>query len=99
MKMLVTANDVIGSGLPFHNMANLRQHGPIEIHNYAAQTVRAPDFLNRRSGDNEAVLRNGKQDDLLSRASVTRYQTRMRRLRHRDPIGCVGREMDSTYFS
>src|ERR1700686_2954224 len=99
MEMLVAAHHVVIPGVALHDVANFPQHGAVQFHDRSAQTVRAPNFLNRRGGNDEAVLGNRKHSDLFPRAIVSRRETGADRLRHRDPMGCISRQMDSKYFS
>src|SRR5579864_1779394 len=99
MEMLVAADHIVGPGVALHDVANFLQHGTVQIHNRSAETVRAPNFLNRRRGNYEAIFRYRKHGDMFPPASVARHQTGTDRLRHRDPTGCICREMDSKYFS
>ncbi len=73
--MLISADDVIGPGVALDKMANFLQHRAVEVNNISAQTVRAPDLLNRGCRNYKAVFGDGKHDDLFSWASVSRDLT------------------------
>src|ERR1700686_3261020 len=99
MEMLEATDHVVIPGVALHDVANFPQHGAVQFHNRSAQTVRAPDFLYRRGGNDEAVLGNRKHSDLFPPPIVSRRETGADRPPHRDPMGCISRQIVSKYFS
>src|SRR5215472_4645419 len=99
MKMLAAADHVIGPGFPLDNVPHLAEHDLLQVHDGAAQAVRAADFLDRRRGNHKATASDREHGDLFARAGLARRDDGTGRLRHRCPMGCICRQITSRCFS